>query len=119
MKFEIDIDCPEGWKVVDLRQPKRGEHILLMEEGCPIAEQARYDWIRTPVVILERIKKYREPKLPDDFGKECEFSHDGVEWAKSKLEGWLSCYASERLPWSCEKGCFEYCRIEVTDAQPD
>jgi hypothetical protein len=32
--------------------------------------------------------QYREPKLPEDWGKECEFSQDEIEWVKSKLRGY-------------------------------
>ena len=36
--------------------------------------------------------EYREPVLPGDAGKECEFSDDCNEWTEGRLRGYAGCF---------------------------
>lgn len=36
--------------------------------------------------------EYREPVLPADAGKVCEFSSDGNDWTEAKLQGYAGCF---------------------------
>jgi hypothetical protein len=68
--------------------------------------------------ILEP-KKYRTPKLPDDYGKECEFSDDegfGLVIRKKMLTGYYEPDPDDASPWMTHDGhAYKFCRIEVKD----
>jgi hypothetical protein len=120
MKFEIEVDCPEGWKVVAYRQINPYEWYL-----NPINKKAQEWDVDHPstgmVFVIERIKTYREPVLPADFGKACKFSRDGNDWASGELGGWFrGRHTLDGFYWRDTCGCgYSHCRIEVTDAQPN
>ena len=54
--------------------------------------------------------EYRQPVLPWDAGKQCEFSDDGEEWQTETLVGFSS--SDEKAPWESENCLWEYARIE-------
>ncbi len=64
-------------------------------------------------------KKYKTPVLPDDYGKECEFS----DWedfkevhTKAALYGYHKRGHHDNLPWiACGGSAFRFCRIEVKE----
>jgi hypothetical protein len=116
MKFEIEIDCPEGWKVVAFRQIKPGEWYLSYISAMPQQWKATHV-SQGMVFILERIKTYREPVLPADYGKVCEFSYDGKCWIEGKLGGYcLADWSITQFRWRNNNGtAYRHCRIEVTD----
>jgi hypothetical protein len=58
-------------------------------------------------------KKYREPVLPQDWGKWCEFSDDGVEWLQDKLMGYGANFSNKTFPWLSTVAAHSFARIEV------
>ena len=61
-------------------------------------------------------KEYREPVLPGDYGKECEFSDDGVTWVYSTLIGWCKEQEDDVLTWINWGGSgYTHARIEVKE----
>lgn len=62
--------------------------------------------------------EYREPVLPQDLGKQCEFKDgDGEEWLGGELSGYIARGASDSSPWGGwinEYGdAWEMCRIRA------
>lgn len=53
--------------------------------------------------------EYREPVLPADCGKQCEFSNDGKTWITLELNAWLP--ASKWV--SKDEGCWQHARIKI------
>ena len=60
-------------------------------------------------------KTYREPVLPADWGKECEFRDDGKEWITEKLQGYDKDGNHDLITWVSENEYWGYARIEVTE----
>jgi hypothetical protein len=59
-------------------------------------------------------KKYREPVLPQDWGKECEFSDFGEYWVWSGLVGWCKDHEGVNSNWVADSGLwYKHARIEV------
>jgi hypothetical protein len=54
--------------------------------------------------------EYREPVLPADAGKVCEFSDDGETWQTATLMGFSS--DGERAPWESENCLWDHARIK-------
>ena len=55
------------------------------------------DWLSPAEPPQPPEPEYREPVLPRDAGKRCEFSNDGKSWADSKLFAWMD---TGDFPWS-------------------
>ena len=53
--------------------------------------------------------EYREPVLPGDCGKQCEFSDDGSRWFTLDLAGFNNCF---NLPWLSRTETWRYARIK-------
>lgn len=53
--------------------------------------------------------EYREPVLPADACKECQFSDDGIEWRSGWLNGWV--HRSHQWIWH-SGGHWRHCRIK-------
>jgi len=53
--------------------------------------------------------RWETPVLPDDGGKECEFSDDGKEWVEAMLIGYVQTY---RMKWRSTNQPYNYCRID-------
>jgi len=52
---------------------------------------------RVPVLPPDHAPGYREPVLPQDAGKPCEFSNDGINWTSGRfVRGYAN---NDRLPW--------------------
>jgi len=63
--------------------------------------------------VMER--KYREPVLPQDWGKWCEFSDDGDKWLQDRLMGYGANLTSKCFPWVSTGSTYNFARIEVTE----
>jgi hypothetical protein len=71
-----------------------------------------------PTPVVQKPKKHRTPKLPDDYGKECEFSDDGFKTHSiDKLTGYNKSEEDyDPNPWkSSGRGYWRDARIEVKD----
>jgi len=61
--------------------------------------------------VATKTKQYREPVLPADAGKECEFCYDANRWDLAIVES-LDGY--RKGVWiTTSGGVFTYCRIEA------
>jgi hypothetical protein len=119
VRIEIDVpELPPGeWSHCEFRKANPGEFVLHQPEETPTWRQWRD---RVPSffmqVVLVPAKKYREPVLPQDYGKECEFSDDGEHWVYSTLIGWCKEEEDDVLTWINWGGSgYTHARIEVTD----
>ena len=80
---------------------------VLETDGCvyarPVAEEPAKEPVEPPQ------PEYREPVLPADFCKPCEFSITGKDWYESLLAG----FQAHRNPWiSSDQGRWNYARIK-------
>lgn len=55
--------------------------------------------------------EYRAPVLPQDAGKECEFSDDGASWVSGILTGYASLDVRDDSPWCDGKRYYKHARI--------
>jgi hypothetical protein len=119
-KIKVNIEIPK------LPESAGRDSVVVFQRVRP--DQAYYDgdgWAfwegpgpsrRKYLVIQE--KKYREPVLPADAGKACEFSYNGENWGCGQLFGFRfaksgatkGCWLDEKLEE------FNWCRIEVKNA---
>lgn len=60
--------------------------------------------------------QYRQPVLPDDAGKPCQFSDDGKKWTTDTLIGFS--LADDRAPWEGKRFLWDHARIAVDKAGP-
>lgn len=112
MKIEIEIDdsLVTTHKPVAIRKPKDGDIVRNVYSG----QFYYYNEIEESktAVIYEKIKQYREPVLPADACKECEFSSDEKTWSRGILLGYLH----HVFGWkSFNSNNWKFARIEVTD----
>jgi hypothetical protein len=116
MKIEIELpklDC--DYDRVELRQPTRGDYywdgFRWVKAWMDHERNCKYLCV-TPMPA----KKYREPILPPDYEKECEFSDDGKRWVKGLLVGWSKLEDVDEFTWINASGCgYKYARIEVAE----
>jgi hypothetical protein len=91
MRIENLPELPPGeWSHCEYRAAKPGEFALLQEKEELNWKQWEHQ--ATSIlgwVVLVPAKKYREPVLPADWAKECEFSNDKKTWTKGNLAGYL------------------------------
>jgi len=116
-KYEIEIDLPAEllakWKPVAFRGAKTNE--MFFDSTGNVGKWMLEDTSNALRIILEPIKRYRTPSLPEDDGKLCEFSNDGF---KTVVAGRLQAYfnTEDYQPWTMFEGnWFADCRIEVTE----
>jgi hypothetical protein len=110
-------NLPEGeWSHAEVRKPKKGDWFLHEDWGSLKWEKMTSNIFPCPRLVLVPAKKYREPILPPDYEKECEFSNDGVEWVQSTLTGWVREEEEDNFNWLNWNGCgYEHARIEVKE----
>ena len=90
----IDEDIPVGEEV-------------MASDGCVFARPVAEEPAKEPVEPPQ--PEYREPVLPADFCKPCEFSITGKDWYESLLAG----FQAHRNPWiSSDQGRWNYARIK-------
>jgi hypothetical protein len=113
-QVDIAVGIPDGWEPVRVDYAEAGDWYL-----CIDGPRQSFSKLRSvPFLIIKKIKKYRNPSLPDDFGVVAEFSNDEVNWVKSNLLGWLytsTCYQKDYSPWRAAGDYYQHCRIEVED----
>jgi hypothetical protein len=102
-----DAECRDGesdrWEVERLIGFDKQDP----EQAWSCASSAWYRECRVPILPGD---EYREPLLPQDAGKECEFSDDGVTWALSKLLYWND---NPSHPWQSKHSMHRFCRIRT------
>lgn len=78
--------------------------------GFAASNEFRYQFHRDWLSPAEPPKdEYREPVLPADAGKYCQFSDDGIEWRT----GWLNGWGQRSHQWvSHSGGHWRHCRIK-------
>jgi hypothetical protein len=114
MKTEIEVTIkipapPDGWVFDGFRKAKAGEMAFCYEEwvDCVITESSE----RHPIAV--KAKQYREPVLPADEGRICEFCDDDKNWHQgfiAELDGYRKGW------WLTDDGVeYEHCRIEVSE----
>jgi hypothetical protein len=125
MRIENLPELPPGeWSHCEYRAAKPGEFALLQEKGELNWRQWKHQ--NTSIlgwVVLVPAKKYREPVLPADWGRECEFSNDKETWTKGTLAGYLSYFLSmnrwygrfERESGAQYSSQYNFARIEVSE----
>jgi hypothetical protein len=91
-----------------MKNPCAGYEVVVVTEPCSRSEGWYCFLMDLPTI--EAPKQYREPKLPDDAGKQCEFSDDGKDWTASALTG----FNDGIRPWSSLVRRWKLSRIEVT-----
>jgi hypothetical protein len=113
-KVEIEVAVPEGWEVVGQRSPRIGDYFLSECSGPLVL--ANMDFV-TNRIVLRKVKQYREPVLPADYGKQAEFSSNRIDWEANELTGWLRYHQEDLCSWSNQGDeWYPYCRIEVEAA---
>jgi hypothetical protein len=105
-KIEVEINIPDGYEATgEFRYPVNGELYLY----CGTV--AKSDGVHPERLILRKVKRYREPTLPADYGKECEFSNSDGEWSKGVLIGYRKNDCQDLIPWSGGEDYYCHCRI--------
>ena len=112
-KVEIEVDVPEGWEVVRFGCANPGEWYFY--RGLTVWQTQNVTV--APVFIVRKVKQYREPVLPADYGKQAEFSSNRIDWEANELTGWLRYHQEDLCSWSNQGDeWYPYCRIEVEAA---
>ena len=71
------------------------------------------DWLspaEPPATEKPPEPEYREPVLPADVGKECEFSDDSISWEEDDLIGWRA--NLNTFNWESARDSYRYARIK-------
>ena len=111
-------DPGEGYRIVSKDPPEDlqpGDDYELAPGVWVTSEHARTHKIQYEDIWYRRKieppkDEYREPVLPGDACKECQFSDDGIEWRSGWLNGWV--HRSHQ--WiSHSGGHWRHCRIKV------
>ncbi len=112
IKASIEIEIPEGFQPVRFGFPEPGEMFI---RACGLIGQVGVDEpvFGAPRLIVRRVKQYRDPVLPADYGKKAMVSNDGKEWLEAKLVGWRKVCDSDHWVWYCEVGYFRFCQVEA------
>lgn len=96
-KFEVELDVPEGYEVIDYRQVHSDEWFIGLNGNARVWQFVSDS--KDPTFILRKVPKYRDPALPGDWGKDAEFSDDGKEWTKGRIAGYAAHYADDKSRW--------------------
>lgn len=110
-KVEIEVDVPDGYELTgEYRRPNEGDVYLSGSGGINICA-GDGDFNR---LIMRRVKQYREPVLPADYGKQCEFSDAGKTWVMDNLGWWHPTSGWRSLDRSLDDHgeYWNHCRIE-------
>lgn len=58
MKFEIDVDIPDGYEPTgEYRKPREGEWFLGLDD---LARQSRMDWVEARLILREKPLAYED-----------------------------------------------------------
>jgi hypothetical protein len=105
---------PDGWVFDGFRMVLFGEQYFngakWVDWVCTGASNGKY-------LVAVKAKQYREPVLPADWGKGCEFSSNGMIWDPGKLSGYVSFLnVKDSVPWMADNNrYYQHCRIEVSE----
>ena len=110
-KVEIELEVPEGYRVLRYGRPARGDLYLTHSSKGVYVELAEMNFQHTCYFILEKIVEYRHPVMPDDWGVKCEFSNDRTTWYPSVLRGFRP-HCNEQ-PFVTNTKLYAYARIKV------
>jgi len=91
--YNAKVNKPRRWPPHGGWQELGGNDICI---GSPAGKFPNLLWCREVTDDAEPPKppepEYREPVLPADAGKECEFSDDGNAWTEGELRGYAGCF---------------------------
>lgn len=108
-KFEVEVDVPDGYEIVDYRHAGTGDLYI------GVAGAVRWMFFGHSAekqFILRIIPKYRDPVLPADWGKPARFSDDGKEWVEDTLRGYCKFKRQpDEYVWSVDKRFYKFCQI--------
>lgn len=107
MKYEIEIECiPDGYEPVRFGVPADDEEFM----NCGLIQVASRHYPCQAYLVLRKVKRWRQPVLPDDAGKVCRYSDDNENWSMGcRLHGW----DRSDLPWIIHTGSrYKYCEVE-------
>lgn len=110
-KIEIEVDVPDGYEATgEFRVPSSRADLYYFEGMVGHGDPGRL----AERVILRRVKQYREPVLPADAWKTCEFSDNETNWFSGLLNAWVcSDMKNDGKNWNMVgHGFFKHCRIE-------
>ena len=110
-KFEVELDVPDGYEVVDYRPPEPGE-VFVLDPICKPVVAVSGTYYRS-LFILRKIPVYRDPVLPADWGKQARFSDDGKEWVEDRLSAYAAWKVEDPRRWGSQDRCeyFKFCQI--------
>ncbi len=112
-KFEVEVDVPDGYEIVDHRPVRTDETFLSLGMKAKVWEYSRQSGDRA--FILRKVPVYRDPVLPADWGKPAHFSDDGKEWVEGRLACYAAHYADDKNRWGASGKHFWYKFCQVLD----
>lgn len=112
-KFEVELEVPDGFEIVDYRPVRTDDTFLSLDMKAKV-----WDFVQESkdnAFILRKVPKYRDPVLPADWGKTARFSDDGEVWIDGPLTGYLHrpSYTDRRV-WAGPSGSW-YVHCQVLD----
>lgn len=111
-KFEVELDVPDGYEIVDYRHAGTGDLYI------GVAGAVRWMFFGHSAekqFILRKVPVYRDPVLPADWGKTARFSHDGKEWVDGRLASYAALNADDKNRWGASGTPFWYKFCQVLD----
>jgi hypothetical protein len=114
-------DPGEGYRLLSKNPPEDlqpGDECMLAIMGWALSGRARTNrhqneslWYRRKIETPEQPEpEYREPVLPADCGKGCEFSDDSISWEEGVLIGWRA--NLNTFNWESGHDFYRYARIK-------
>lgn len=103
---DASVAMPEG---------KENPHISSSWSDFSSSWSGLFDWILNAKSPEGGSSSMRTPKIPDDFGKICQFSHreDMLDAKPFKLVGWrMGKWISDDTEFNSEGQAYQYCQIE-------
>ena len=114
-EIKIEVDIPDGWEFDRYGVPNVGENYLGMCYGDIHLRQPS-DSLVSKYFVIRKIKQWRDPVLPADFGKEARFSDNGKKWNTGELAGWFKEDADDDMVW-VSKSIHGYRFCQVCDEE--
>lgn len=96
-KFEVELDVPDGYEIVDHRPVRTDETFLSLDKKAKV-----WDFVQESkdnAFILRKLPVYRDPVLPADWGKTARFSDDGKEWIDGVIAGYAAFKKGDDKMW--------------------
>lgn len=104
--------CPE---IIGLLRDEFGTSILVPKRSFGLNFNVKIEWPEGVNQWPPTELQYREPKMPEDWGKEIEVSHGGKDWSTVKLGGFGE---GRHKHWLSTTGIvWRYARIRVSEGE--